>query len=216
MHLEELFKRIVRNVVGTIYCVSHWKFVGLLNKIACLLRNSWYVQSFGQICGKIQIGRNFYLRGGKYITVGDNVSFGNNCVLTAWTSYAGIELFPNIIIGNNSHFGEYNHITSTNRIIIGNGVLTGRWVTITDNAHGRIDYESLQIPPIERIIYSKGQVVIGNNVWIGDKVTILPGVTIGDGAIIGANSVVTKDIPEYCVAAGNPAKIIRNCKPLKG
>lgn len=55
----------------------------------------------------------------------------------------------------------------------------------------------------------KGNTVIGNDVWIGQKVTILPGVHIGDGAIIGANSVVTKDIPAYHIAGGNPCKIIR-------
>lgn len=55
----------------------------------------------------------------------------------------------------------------------------------------------------------KGDTVIGNDVWIGQNVTILPGVHIGDGAIIGANSVVTKDIPAYHIAAGNPCKAIR-------
>ena len=52
-------------------------------------------------------------------------------------------------------------------------------------------------------------VTIGNNVWIGDKATILPNISIGNGAIIAANSVVTKNVPEYCVVAGNPAKIIK-------
>lgn len=59
---------------------------------------------------------------------------------------------------------------------------------------------------------SKGSVVIGNNVWIGDKVTILPGVTIGDNAVIAANSVVTKDIPSFSVAAGIPAVILKNVR----
>ena len=54
----------------------------------------------------------------------------------------------------------------------------------------------------------KGDVIIGNNVWIGDKIIILPGVKIGGGAVIGAGSVVTKDIPDSAIAAGNPAKII--------
>ena len=52
-------------------------------------------------------------------------------------------------------------------------------------------------------------VVVGNNVWIGDSVIILPGVNIGNGCIIGAGSVVTKDIPDYAIVAGNPAKLIR-------
>lgn len=58
-------------------------------------------------------------------------------------------------------------------------------------------------------IYSKGAIVIGDNVWIGEKAAILAGVTIGEGAIIGANAVVTKNIPPYSIAAGIPARIIK-------
>lgn len=63
-------------------------------------------------------------------------------------------------------------------------------------------------PPISRPLTSKGEVRIGNNVWIGDKATVLPGVTIGDGAIVGTNAVVTSDVPAYSIAVGNPARII--------
>ena len=55
----------------------------------------------------------------------------------------------------------------------------------------------------------KGDTVVGNDVWIGQNVTVLPGVHIGDGAIIGANSVVASDIPPYCIAAGNPCRVIK-------
>ena len=55
----------------------------------------------------------------------------------------------------------------------------------------------------------KGETKIGNNVWIGDSVIILPGVQIGDGAVIGAGSIVTKNIPPFAVAVGNPAKVIK-------
>lgn len=56
---------------------------------------------------------------------------------------------------------------------------------------------------------NKGDTIIGNDVWIGQNVTFLPGVKVGNGAIIGANSVVSKDVPAYCIAAGNPIRIIR-------
>ena len=85
----------------------------------------------------------------------------------------------------------------------------GRWVTILDNSHGETGYKSLIITPHERQLYSKGKIIIEDNVWIGDKVTILSGVKIGIGSIIGANSVVTKDIPPYSIAAGVPSKIIK-------
>lgn len=55
----------------------------------------------------------------------------------------------------------------------------------------------------------KGDTVVGNDVWIGQNVTVMPGVHIGDGAIIAADSVVTKNIPPYCIAGGNPCKVIR-------
>lgn len=167
------------------------------------------------------------VQGLKYISIGRDTSFGADLYLTAWDSYQYIniqeteqekgevllctqQLTPEIIIGNKCHFGAYNHITCANRIIVGDGVLTGKWVTITDNSHGKTDIKSLRIPPTERPLFSKGPVRIGDNVWIGDKATILPGVTIGQGSIIAANAVVTHDVPEYCVIAGNPAKIIKN------
>ena len=65
------------------------------------------------------------------------------------------------------------------------------------------------VPPIKRELRTKGEVVIGDNVWIGDKASILPGVIIGKGSIVGANSVVTKDVPPFTVVGGNPAKIIK-------
>ena len=66
---------------------------------------------------------------------------------------------------------------------------------------------------LDREIISKGPVKIGRNVWIGDKTTILGGVSIGDGAIVAANSVVTKDVPPFCVVAGVPARIIKDLRP---
>lgn len=136
-------------------------------------------------------------------------SFGKDLYLTAW-KFDYSSTYPIIKIDDNCSFGAYNHITSFNKIIIGKGCLTGKWVTITDNSHGKTDYQTLHTIPAKRLIVSKGPVIIGENVWIGDKVTILPGVVIGDGVIIGANSVVTKDIPPYCVVGGNPAKILKH------
>jgi acetyltransferase-like isoleucine patch superfamily enzyme len=87
-------------------------------------------------------------------------------------------------------------------------------VTITDNIHGETDYATLQTPPFQRMVTSRGPVIIGDNVWVGDKATILPNVTIGNGAVIAANTVVTKDVPAYSIAVGNPARIIQR-KPAE-
>ena len=165
----------------------------------------------------LTLGEIGELHGTKYISIGDNTKIGNWVYLTAWDCYSCIingtetkqHFSPKIIIGKECSISSYNHITCINKIQFGDHVLTGKWVTITDNNHGTTDKETLTIPPTKRPLHSKGPVIIGNNVWIGDKATILPGVTIGDGAVIAANSVVTKDVPAYSLAAGNPAKIIK-------
>lgn len=156
------------------------------------------------------------LKGPEYIFIGNQTSFEKDLYLTAWNSYqtnSDIQHFtPEIKIGSNCHFGAFNHITAINSIEIGDNLLTGKNVTITDNSHGSTDFEHLSVEPILRPLVSKGPVKIGNNVWIGDKVTILPNVTIGDGAVIAANAVVTKDVPAYSMAAGNPARIVKTVK----
>ena len=149
------------------------------------------------------------------VTIRGGTHFGDYCIVTAWKSYRGNLFTPEIRIGSKCSFGEYCHITSVNSIIIGDGVLTGRWVTITDNSHGNSEKDSLMEAPLERPLSSKGPVVIGNNVWIGDKATILPNVEIGDGAVIAANSVVTKNVPPYCVVGGIPARIIKKMESLE-
>lgn len=171
---------------------------------------SWSICRKFRSCGSNVFFEDYnFITGEKCISIGDESDFQHGLYLTAWPKYADQIFTPEINIGNQCHIGAYNHITCTNKIYIGDGCLTGMWVTITDNSHGAINYESLQTPPVERHLESKGPVIIGKNVWIGDKATILPGVIIGDGAIIAANAVVTKDVPAYSVVGGNPAKVLR-------
>lgn len=210
--MKILLKKIAYLIISFFHLFYNLKTAKYLDKINISIRSMWLRCEFKHIGDSVFFLKGLYLLGAKHITIGNNVCFGKGCILTAWEKYLETKLSPNIIIGNNCNFGDYNHITATNNITIGNGVLTGRWVTITDNSHGKTDYQSLQCPPIKRNIYSKGPVKIGNNVWIGDKATILPGVTIGDGAIIGANSLVSKDIPPYCIVGGNPAIILKENK----
>jgi acetyltransferase-like isoleucine patch superfamily enzyme len=168
---------------------------------------------FGKLGKQTRISCNTScLLGFQYISIGNNVGIEKNAVITAFDKYMEDSFSPQIIIGDNVNIGEYCHITAINKIIIGNGVLTGRCVTITDNSHGSSLLEESDIQPSKRKLYSKGPVVIEDNVWIGDKVTVLPGVHIGYGSIIGANAVVTKDVPVNCVVGGNPAEIIKKMR----
>lgn len=151
------------------------------------------------------------IRGAKFIRVGDDAFIGRGVQMLAIEEYklTGQKFTPEITIGNNSSIGDFSHITSINRIVLGNNVRMGKNVLISDNAHGASDFKLMAIAPNYRPLVSKGPVVIEDNVWIGEKSSILPGVHIGRSAIIGAGSVVTKDIPAYAVAGGNPAKVIK-------
>lgn len=173
----------------------------------------WILRRRFRTCSNnVVFDKGMVIMGPEFISIGVGTCFQQFTYLTAWGMYENAELHPEITIGDFCNIGAFNHITCINKISIGNGLLTGKWVTITDNSHGLCSYEDMQIPPQKRKVVSKGSVSIGDNVWIGDKATILPGVSIGNGAIIGANSVVTKDVPAYSVVGGNPARIIQKIK----
>ena len=151
------------------------------------------------------------LKGGKNISIGDNTDIAKGLMLTAFSTDKQ-DKTTKITIGSHCTIGANNHFTAIKGITIGDHLLTGSNVLITDNAHGGSEFSLLNIDPNERPLVSKGPVTIGNNVWLSKNVCILPGVTIGNGVIVGANSVVTKDLPDHVVAAGIPAKIIKTMK----
>ena len=157
-----------------------------------------------------KMGFKLHICGEEMINVLNNVYIGGGTALTAF-SRDDTDKGVKITIGNNCMIGTDCHITALTGIHIGDGLLTGKSVLISDNAHGNpSDKIRLALRPTMRPLYSKAGIVIGNNVWIGEKAAVLAGVTIGDGAIIGANAVVTHDVPPYSVAVGCPARIIKN------
>jgi len=176
-----------------------------------VIRSIWLKSQFKKFGRHSRIGKIGRLRGLKYIEIGEKTVLQEFIFLTAWETEDGVlnGNCPDLRIGDSCNFGAFGHITCSNRILIGNNCLVGKFVTITDNSHGNTEDLSLNVPPCDRPIYSKGSVVIEDNVWIGDKSTILPNVHIGKNAVIGANSVVTKDVPANAVVAGNPAKVLR-------
>lgn len=150
-----------------------------------------------------------FIKNPQYISIGDNFSALYNFRIEAWDEYMGERFSPQIVIGDNVSINTDCHIGCINKIIIGDYVLMASKIYISDHSHGEINLETIDIPPVARKLYSKGPVIISNNVWIGENVAILPGVTIGESAIVGANSVVTKDVPARAIVAGNPAKILK-------
>lgn len=111
-----------------------------------------------------------------------------------------------ITIGDNCYIGFDFSVLAKEPVTIQKDVLIASNVIITSENHG-IDPES-DLPYMSQELTGKG-VCIGEGSWIGEKVCILPGVTIGKKCVIGAGSVVTKDVPDYCIVGGNPAKVIK-------
>lgn len=107
-------------------------------------------------------------------------------------------------IGDNSGLGVNCHAQGT--VIIGDNVMMGPDVLIYTTNH---EFGSKEIPMCKQGYQPERPVSIGNDVWIGARVIILPGVSIGVGCVVGAGAVVTKDVPAYCVCAGNPAKVVK-------
>lgn len=109
---------------------------------------------------------------------------------------------PIVTIGKNFYINAFCHILG--EVNIGDDVLIGPKVTIWGRDHGTRADELIRKQP-----HIKESINIGNDVWIGANATILKGVSIGNGAVIGAGSIVTKDIPEFSIAVGVPAKVIK-------
>lgn len=112
---------------------------------------------------------------------------------------------PELIIGGGTTIGNFNHITCIHKVNIGKNVLTADKVYISDNLH---NYEDVEMPIINQEVIFKKEVNIGEGSWIGENVSII-GCSIGRNCVVGANSVINKDIPDYCVAVGAPAKVIK-------
>ena len=109
-----------------------------------------------------------------------------------------------LVIGENSGIGEYSKIMPG--VIIGDNVMMGPKCFFCTRNH---EYTRTDIPMIQQGFQEQRPIKIGNDVWIGQNVIILPGVTVGNGCIIGAGAVVTKNVPDYAIVGGNPAKILK-------
>ena len=141
--------------------------------------------------------------GKKNISVGNHVFVGGHSWLAAMPLTDNEK--PQLVFGDNCSIGNFNHIYATSGIVFEDSVLTADKVYISDNLHS---YEDISMPIKEQPIKQLKKIRIGKGSWIGENVCII-GASIGKHCTIGANSVVTHDIPDYCVAVGVPARVIK-------
>lgn len=140
---------------------------------------------------------------------GKGLSMGVGCRIEAFDN-GSVE--KTLTFGDNVQLNDYVHIVAMESVSIGSNVLMASHIFISDNSHGSYkgdDNDSdPRIAPIKRA-YPAMPISIGKNTWVCEGVMIMPGAIIGQGCIIGAHSIVRGVIPDYCIAAGNPAKIIK-------
>ena len=141
----------------------------------------------------------------RYVSLHKYVIIGYNARIEGVSMYNEETFNPQIIFNDGVRVEQNLHLTCANKIIVGRNTSIGANVTITDIHHS---YEDIN-KPIEKNDIAVKSVVIGNECKIYNNVVILPGVTIGKHVTVGANSVVTRDIPDYCVAVGAPAKVVK-------
>lgn len=149
------------------------------------------------------------IRGKKFIDLGRRLTTGRNCRLEAYPSDNRSVVLK---FGNDVQINDYVHITAMCGVTIGDNVLMASKIYISDCAHGSYKGDNFDSSPDQNPIdrdYRTAPVKIGSNVWIGESASILPGVEIGTGSIVGANSVVTKSVPEHCLVAGVPARVLK-------
>ncbi len=150
---------------------------------------------------KGNISRSAILQKKELIIVAQTAEIGDFVVIKA--------LKDPVIIGEYSQINPYTVIYCHSKIVIGDNVMIAPNCVIASGNH---DYKQTTKPMRHAGNLTKGPIIIKNDVWIGANVTVLDGVTIGTGAVVGANSVVTHDVPDYAIAGGVPARILGNRK----
>jgi len=145
---------------------------------------------------------------------GNSLTVGENSIVHAHISFE--EAGGEVRIGNRSFIGR-SHLVCYRSLVIGDDVIMSWGITVVDHDSHPINWEARCSDVVD---WAKGRknwkhvahapVVVKDKAWIGFNVSVLKGVTIGEGAVIGACSVVTRDIPAYTLAVGNPARVVKS------
>lgn len=146
--------------------------------------------------------------GERWISVGSGVHFGAGCWLNA--DPIGMADAPVMLIGDGCSFAGGCVISAVSQVRIGREVLVARNVYIADHDHAYLDVSQAIM---RQGVASVDQVIIGDGAWLGQNCVVTSGVRIGRGAVVAANAVVTKDVPDYSLAAGAPAKVVKSWVP---
>ncbi|MCI0515555.1 acyltransferase [candidate division KSB1 bacterium] len=192
--------------------------------LGLVLRMKLYPLILGKVGRNVTFGQNVVLRNPHKIQIGDNVIIDDAVVLdakgqenTGITLGNGVFLGRNtilnckngdIVLADNVNMGFNGHIFSASRVTVGKNALIAANCYLVGGTH---KFDRLDVSPLEQPRESKG-ITLKENIWIGANVQVLDGVTIGRDCIIGTSAVINSEIPDYSIAVGIPAKVIKNRK----
>lgn len=204
------------------YELATFLFGNLSGAFGYLLRKRFYRRLFKEVGKGVIFGKGIALRHPRHITIGHRVAIDDYTMLDAsGAGKEGMIIENDVIISRNCVVqGKTGPVVIGKKTDIGCnaiissvvGIFIGRSVLIAGNCYiggGRYVADRLDLPMMEQGLYSKGPVVIGDDVWLGAGAVVLDGVRIGKGCIVGAGAVVTKDMPNYAIATGVPARVVR-------
>ena len=195
--------------------------------LGLLLRSKLYPMLLGRVGKGVVFGSNVVIRHPHKITIGDNVVIDDNCVLDAKGGEGNsIKIGSGVFVGRNTilyckdgdiEIGDNTTISfncdvfSANFVKIGSNVQIAAYTFLNGGTH---NFDDVDVPVILQERSGMG-IDVGENAWIGADAKVLDGVTVGRDAIIAAGAVVTKDVPEFAIVGGMPAKLIRSRKESK-
>lgn len=224
------YRRLVAGEKGLWYLAKYEILTGLLGglpgALGLALRKIFYPSLFRQVGRGVVFGRNLTLRHPHKISLGEGVVIDENCCLDAKGGPdSGLDLGAGVFVGRGSvlsckggrieigdrtSLGLFCLIHSENLVVIGADNLIASYCYLVGGGAHRFDRSDV---PINRQGVGAGQVRLGDDCWLGAGVQVLNSVAIGRGAVIGAGSLVNRDLPDWSVAVGSPARVVKSRRP---
>jgi acetyltransferase-like isoleucine patch superfamily enzyme len=204
-------------------------FSGIPGALGLALRKAFYPGLFRKVGKGVVFGRNITLRHPRKVSLGDNCVIDDNVVLDAkGEKNEGLRLGDNVYVGRNTilsckegsiSIGDYTNISANCSLLSETEIILGRYCFLAGHCYlvagGNHSFDDVQRPIMFQPSVSKGGIRVGDDVWLGAGVIVLDGVAIGPGAVVGAGAVVTGSLPEYSVAVGSPARVLRDRRDKK-
>ena len=175
----------------------------LIKRCLTYLANPISMLKIAEVGRHIYIGKGLHVDNGKGVYLRESVRLGRNCRISC---YDVNKRLGKITIEDNCYICDHFSALAGGDIQVGSHTLVASYVCILAENHG-MDPESGVRYGLQEL--TGKPTIIGSYCWLGEKCIIMPGVSVGDWSIIGAGAVVTKDVPPYSIAVGNPAKIIK-------